>query len=196
MLVKLRSIAKVKSGYSFRESLDLDISGNVYVLQSKKVFADLEIGDNAILDQINLNFKSRDIFLKYNDIVFVSKTGHQADFRSAVFKSKKNNVTFSNTMISVRVESDKIVPEYLSVYLNSNECQKELQKINSYTTIKHIPPSALLDIDIPIPPIVIQENLIKLKQNINKQEKINQRKTELKNQIINKTLTNIINKNT
>ena len=141
MLVKLKSIAKIKSGYSFRGSLDLNSSGNVFILQAKNILSDVEVDDDFSLEQINLNFKNENIFLQKKDIVFLSKTGPQADFRSAVFNSNKKQVIFSNTILSIRIENSNIIPEYLSIYLNSNECKKDLQKISIGSITKHIPPN-------------------------------------------------------
>jgi restriction endonuclease S subunit len=106
-------------------------------------------------------------------------------FRSTTFIADESNVIPSSSVHIIRVTSKNILPEYLSHYLNSKEGQGALSQIISGSYIGALPRKELENIDIPIPSLQKQDVLINLFRNLREQQKIIDRKKEIKQNITN-----------
>lgn len=162
----LKVIANVISGYTFRSAINPNTTGGIPLLQSKNIK-----GDSIILDKdlTKTSFKTTrtNSFAKNNDVVISTR----GSFRSAVVKSTKEILASSSVYI-LHLTDNQILPEFLSLYLNSSRGNRNLQNITTGSTIKSILRSDLENIKIPTPPLSTQKNLIKLSQNQKKQAKL------------------------
>lgn len=83
----------------------------------------------------------------------------------------------------------QLLPDYLALFLNSTEGQTILKRLNETTTIPFIKLSSLEQIEIPVPPLSMQQKLVDLEQAKQRFAQLTARKTELLNRIINQQLT-------
>ena len=98
-------------------------------------------------------------------------------------------------MFIIRVKDVNVIPKFLSLYLNSNEGQKEISKIvTGASYLQSIIRKSLEDFKIPIPPIIKQKAIIALNENMQAQEKIQEKKNQIKKIIINTAFTNLTKK--
>jgi restriction endonuclease S subunit len=104
----------------------------------------------------------------------------------------RSDILASSSLIIIRVKDTKILPEYIAIYLNSLEWQNEILNAVMGSYVKAISRKKFEEIKIPIPPLIKQKNMVWLSHNIIQQEKIYNRKKELKQQIFTATLKNII----
>jgi restriction endonuclease S subunit len=192
MYKKLRNVAQIVSGYSFRRSVENDVNGNIFVLQTKNISANQDIFDTANLTTISDKSIRNPFFLKQNDILLVSRGSGAGSFRSAVFNSDSMNVMPSSSIHVIRTKDATIIPKYMSLYLNSPDGQKALlQIVTGGSYIQSILIKNLLDFEIPVPPIHIQKLIVALHENIVNQEQIFEKKRELQQTIINAAFTNL-----
>jgi type I restriction enzyme S subunit len=124
--------------------------------------------------------------------LIVSRWTGTGSFRSTVSDIDQNNVIASSSLIIVRIKDSSVIPEYLALYLNSFEWQNKIIESVSGSYIKAISRKKFEEIEIPIPPLIQQKNLVGLSQNIIRQEHIYNRKKELKQNLITATLKNLI----
>ena len=189
----MQQIAEVSSGYTFRGQIENDPTGGIFVLQAKNLSVNQDVTNVSDFIKVSDQNIRSPYFLEYNDVLLVSRGSGHGSFRSAVFVSNQANVMPSSSVLVVRVKDVNVLPKYISLYLNSEAGQKEILGIvtgGSY--IQSVLVKNLSDLPISIPPIHIQKSIIELHENIQQQERIIQRKSELKKNIINSTFTNLI----
>ncbi|MFN4181229.1 MAG: restriction endonuclease subunit S [Candidatus Paceibacteria bacterium] len=195
MQKKLSELSDIVSGYTFRGSIENDPNGDIFVLQAKNIQTNQDIV--GVTDFTTITDKSlrNPYFLQHNDILLVSRGSGPGSFRSAVFVSDESKVMPSSSVHVIRIQDVTVLPKYVSLYLNSETGQKELlQIVTGGSYIQSILIKNLIDFKIPIPPIHIQKSIIALHENIKAQDKILERKKQLKQNIINSTFINIIKK--
>lgn len=194
MYKKLSQLANLVSGYNFRGSIENKPNGDIFVLQGKNISAGGDITNTADLISITSQTLRNPYFLQYNDILVVSRGSGHGSFRSVIFALHEKNVIASSSVQIIRITDVTVLPKYVSLYLNSAEGQKRLSQIvTGASYIQSILIKDLAEFEIPIPPINIQKSLIALNENIVQQEKILDRKREIKKTIINVSFSNLIN---
>ncbi len=190
----IKDVAKVISGYTFRKAMEPDKNGNILVFQAKNISQGELVSNTEELTKIKHEIFGYKNYIKESDILLVSRGMKSGSFRSAVYIAKDKNVIASSSVHIIRVTDKKILPEYLSLYLNSQEGQKSLSEEISGSYIGSLPRKRLEEIKIPIPDLKKQKAIIDLYRNIKEQEKITNRKKQIKETIINSTFKNLINK--
>jgi len=155
----LKNIANIFTGYTFRTAVNPEDEGSLLILQSKNIKDNLTITDKD-LTKIYYKTTRTNSFTKNNDIIISSR----GSFRSAVIKSTKRILALSSVYI-LRLTNNQVLPEFLSLYLNSSRGRKNLLNITTGSTIKSILINDLGSLKIPTPSLATQKELIKLYQN-------------------------------
>ena len=192
MVKELREIAEVLSGYTFRGAIEPDEKGSVFVLQAKNVSQSDSIADVDNLVKITANIPRSATYLQRNDVVIVSRGMGVGAFRSAVFACDNGDVIASSSVLIIRLKDKEVLPEYISLYLNSVTGQGALSQVVSGAHIQTILRRSLQELPILIPPLKKQELIVKVWNNIKQQEKIANRKRILRKQIF-ETTFNVTN---
>ncbi|HAI74102.1 MAG TPA: hypothetical protein DCS28_00035 [Candidatus Moranbacteria bacterium] len=185
----LKDIAEVIAGYSFRTALRGKEDASMLVLQAKNIL------DNSVVDEENLdsidfeNYRSKAI-VKKGDVVVSSR----GSFRAGSVSLESKNIIAASSVYILRIKNESIRPEYLAIYLNSIEGQKQLIKSATGAAIKAIQKNDLENISIAMLSVEKQEKIIRLYHTSKKLQKALIQKTNLVNNInevvINKLLNN------
>ena len=184
---KIKEIASVIAGYTFRGAIKENSEGMLYVLQAKNIKDELIIGGKMLV-KTKFNTSHTKAFARDGDVA-VSTRGM---FRSAVLRSSKKIIASSSVYL-LRLNSDcSILPEYLSIYLNSAFGQKDIMQITTGAAIKLILRKDLENIKIPVLPLSQQEKVVALYQNIKLQENLLKRRNELHQNIMNATFQQLV----
>lgn len=184
---KLNSLADIIVWYCFRWSVQPDKNWNVFVFSAK----DIDSNPNQ-KDLIKTSVPSirSSAFIKPWDVIISSKWV----FKSCVIGQYWDDVLASSTVYILRVKSNKILSEYLSIYFNTTLWQRKINWITSWTSIKTIIKKDLEELHIILPSIENQQKVIDIYNNKVFQEKLLLKKIELTNTIaewaINYILTN------
>ncbi|MCU0652891.1 MAG: restriction endonuclease subunit S [Candidatus Pacebacteria bacterium] len=185
MQVKLEQIANIISGYTFRGALENNSDGNVFVLQAKNIIAGQKLNGNQNLSRILFEKARGQFFLQNNDIVIVSRGSGIGSFRAAVFQDLTTNIVVASSVYIIRAISDKVLPDYVSVFINSSEGQKRIMETATGSHIKALLRSEIVKINIPLPEVDKQRIIVKLAKNLKQQEEICYRKIQIKKNIAN-----------
>jgi restriction endonuclease S subunit len=191
MYSEMREISEVISGYTFRGSIKNDPNGAIFVVQAKNIASDSDLDSISDLVPISEGGLRSPNFLMQGDVLLTSRgTG---SFRSCVFTSDNPKVMPSSSVFFIRIKDPTVIPKYLSIYLNSEQGQKELMQVStgSGSYIQTILLKNLLELKIPIPPIHIQKSIIALHENVLEQQRIIARKQQIQKNIINSVFTNL-----
>lgn len=182
----LKNLITIISGYTFRIALQQDDVGNVFVLQTKNIKDnDINIDKN---DLIKIFSKTTDAnyFVKKNDVVISSRGNFKAGFIN--FEDK---TIASSSLYILRINNiDEILPEYLVVYLNSDFFQKLIKEASTGGVINTILKKDLENLEIILPNIKTQKDIINIYKNNQKYKNLLNKKIE----IFNKTSSVLINK--
>ncbi|MFA5086044.1 MAG: restriction endonuclease subunit S [Candidatus Paceibacterota bacterium] len=191
MHTKVSQIGQVINGYTFREAIETDKKGDVFVLQAKDIIQGQDIVNSKDLTPISFKGTRTASFLQKDDILIVSRGANTGSFRTTIFSGNDDNVIASSSVLILRIKKEKVLPEYIATYLNSPEGQNKILQVVSGSYIQSISRIKFEELEIPIPPLKIQQSLNGLNRNIKQQELIYKRGKELKQEIVNTIITNL-----
>ena len=187
---RLKEIAKISLGYSFRGSIQEEKDGNMFVIQAKNVKDNFYIQNTDKLVKIKHPIYE-DRLVKQNDIILSSR-GY---FNASVSKTSENMIASSSVYIIRSLNPNIILPEYLALYLNSKKGQFLLKRNQTGSMVKVILKTDLEGIDIIIPDIEKQKILIQSFNVLRDIEKLLSTKKELLEQNFNGLFTKITHQN-
>ena len=187
MKYTLIQLADITAWYSFRWSIKEDINWNYLVFQAKNI-SDCTKKQALLrmkMDKINTN-----ALIEPWDVLLSSRWL----FRSCVAQSYKDQVVASLSVFIIRIKSNVIDPEYLSIFLNSKIWQRSIQTITTWTSIKTILKSDLASIKIIVPSLEKQAQIINLYNNWVFQKDLLQRKINYTNNIVEGAINHLLTK--
>ena len=150
---KLKNIASVQMGFSFRSRLSPDPKGNVAIIQMKDLNECNRLDTNklVIIDMDDLKSKHRTQPL---DIAFRSRG---LTNKAALIDADIENSVIAAPLIRIRVtQKSKIDPAYLCWYINQRLSQTSLIRHATGSTMRMIGIPALENLEVAIPPIDVQ----------------------------------------
>lgn len=184
----LKNLAEIYSGYAFRTAIETSLDGKVSIVQAKDVNFNEYILDTKDLIKTSIDIPRSNSYLLENDVLLASRGSENANFKSTVFKSSNKNVIASATLNIIRLKDTRILPEYISIFLNSNEGQDLIRGLLSGSYIRVIALKNLGELLIPVLPLDKQQIIISIYENARQQEVITNRKSQIRKNIINKVI--------
>ena len=155
--IKIRDLATISSGYTFRHKIDNQSDGDLGVVQPKDAEPDF-INESSVFKIRDEGMKDRFI-LKKGDVLFLGKG---ANNYSVCFKSEQRSVAASSFFVIRLNTSSNALPEYLAYYLNYTVGQKLLSASKEGTYVSNVSKKSLEDIEVILPDIQEQKKLCKL----------------------------------
>ena len=104
-------------------------------------------------------------------------------FRSTVVHEQVEDLFISNSLIALSFDRTRIMPEFAAWYLNSPRGQADIQRRASGTVTMSLNTATLLEVAIPVPPMVEQQRLVDLLCVVKSYQAILERETALLNRI-------------
>ncbi|KQC11596.1 MAG: hypothetical protein APR63_12360 [Desulfuromonas sp. SDB] len=176
----LQDVAEIFSGYLFKEVLKNDEDGEIMVIQLKNVNDDGEITLNNLF-KVSLDNVSERLYLRKNDIIFKSKsTSHS----SAIIPEVTGKIIASSHYLTVRITEDSVLPEYLLWYLQQDFTQDYFMKKAGRRLIRLINKKVLGELEVKIPSIAHQEQIVQLNDLFRKEKKLTLKLLKKKEQMI------------
>ena len=155
----MKKIASVQMGYSFRARLEVVKSGNLEVIQMKDLCDDHTVDCNDLV-AIDLEGVKEHHLVRKGDLVLRSRG---LVTTSAIVLEELQNAVVAAPLLRIRVENpDKVLPEYLNWYINQREAQQFLDSRAIGTAQKMIGKEALEDLEVFVPSLVRQKNIVEL----------------------------------
>jgi hypothetical protein len=184
MKIKLKNIASVQMGYSFRSGLKPEQTGNIAVIQMK------DLTEDNLVDQRSL------ILIKLNDF----KEHHKAELNDLVFRSRGQTNTaalidvnigpsvVAAPLLRIRIEKNLILPAYLCWFINQPSSQMFIQSKSNSSAMRMTGKSVLEDLEIVLPSIEIQQQIITLEKLSSQEQHLMSILRNKKRQLMNKIL--------
>lgn len=173
--MKFGAIADIRTGYQFRKRIEHDPAGDVKVILMKDVLDDLSLNTNA-LQKCYLGPKKGKYLLSCGDVLFKAKGSNN---RAGVLLDNIGEVVASSQFLVIRPDKERAVPLYLAWFINQACEQGVFKRMGEGSYIPFVSKAALEEMEVPLPPLDIQQKIVKLYQ-LQLQEK------KLMNQIVTK----------
>jgi len=159
MKKKIKKLATVQMGYSFRSRLEASEGGGVAVIQMKDLLDDNTVGCDGLV-RINMEAVKEHHLAQRGDLVFRSR-GHVTT--AAVLLEDPGKAVVAAPLLRIRVtKPDKVLPEYLNWYISQRDAQIFLTSRAKGTVQKMISKQAIEDLEVALPSLEKQKNIVEL----------------------------------
>ena len=159
MRLKIKGLATVQMGYSFRSRLETSEDGSVAVIQMKDLLDDNTVYCDC-LARIDMDDIKEHHLVRRGDLVFRSR-GLVAT--SAVLLEDPGKAVVAAPLLRIRVaKPDKVLPEYLNWYISQRDAQIFLTSRAKGTVQKMISKQAIEDLEVALPSLEKQKTSVEL----------------------------------
>jgi len=159
MKVKIKQVATVQMGYSFRSRLEASRGGDVAVIQMKDLLDDNTVDCSGLM-KIDLESVKEHHLARQGDLVFRSR-GQVTT--AAVLNETPGKAVVAAPLLRIRItKPNKILPEYLNWYISQRDAQIFLTSRAKGTVQKMISKQAIEDMQVFLPSLEQQKNIIEL----------------------------------
>ncbi|MFC1497350.1 restriction endonuclease subunit S [Verrucomicrobiota bacterium] len=183
--MRVKDFCNIRIGYAFRERLTNISDGNVMVVQPKNITQDGFVFEKD--EPLRTNVPASKV-LQAGDVLVVNR----GRFAAEVFNLEGAWVVPSSILI-LSVNDESVLPEYVALYFNSVKGQNMFRRRLEQTTVPFISAKNLGAMDIPVPPLERQKDLIAFEKSVTRYNLLTNKKQELLQKILNTEL-NITNK--
>lgn len=187
-IYKISDIVRIRSGMVVSKTTNNNEEKLTNTFVRLLVTSDFD-DDGNLLKEIQPNAIYKPVFeknfLKAGEILFNAK-GRR--FFAMVFNEEFPHCIAGSTFLVLTITSNEVIPNYLLWYLNHEQTLKVFNAKIYTQTLPSVSLKELADLQITVPDLETQNNIVLLDQLKNKKLKIRKQLIELENQYIN-TLT-------
>ena len=179
MKYKLRDIALSQMGLPFRSRMEPDTDGNVAVIQMRDLTEDKL--DYRTLMTVNINDLNERHLVQYKDLICRTRGQNTT---ATIIDQEPGQAVVAAPLFLIRATSEKLLPEYLYWFINLPSSQAFLHSRATGTMMIMIGKSALDALEIPLPNLEIQEQIVALADLLNKEQRLMKNLAEQKEKLV------------
>lgn len=183
--MKLKNLAHISSGYSFRSKIKHDPGGDTKVIQMSDVNKHEGIAVDKLQSLGSFEPRNKRYFLEAGDVIMLSK-GYNID--AFVIPEGLGRVVTVNSFLVMKPNRDKVHPNYLAWFLNSKRAQHFFREMAAGTNIPNLSIKALEALDIFLPSMNDQLLISDLENLKKKEVYLHHKIAEKKKQLIDELL--------
>lgn len=160
---KLRDISIIYGGLTGKNKYDFE-NGNLKYIPYKNIYNNLEINFDE-LELVKIEENEKQNFVKYGDVLFTGSSENldEVGLSSVVTKELKENIYLNSFSFGLRFnENIKIIPKFSKFLFRCMKIRKEIKKASNGVTRFNLSKEKLNNILIPIPPLDVQEEIVKV----------------------------------
>lgn len=155
MILKLKDVAAISSGVTFRSRVKPSKSGGIRVIQMKN------LGDDNVVhlsESIHIDYiKPRPNQLaKMGDIIFRSRGQTNT---AALLNENVESAIVAAPLFRIRPDIDKVIPEFLLWWINQSSSQAYLASRSKGTLVKMVSKQSLEDLEVYLPSLELQKKV-------------------------------------
>ena len=188
MKIALNEISKITSAYIIRDNNfeNIPLTQKIVTIQNITTNQILEIKD---LKKVPAEIFTKPSYLQNSNILLSSRN----NFKACIYNKVNNeNIIATGNIFIIELCSELVLHEYLMIYINSDQAQKQFAKMNLGVTLPHITKEHLLELEVIVPSIMLQKQIIELEDNRQKILNLLRVKTKLIDQIYSQNIKNLI----
>ena len=184
MKKRVKELATVQTGYSFRSRLEAVEDGNLAVIQMKDLLDSNTVSCDDLM-RVDMEEKEHH-FVKKGDLVFRSR-GQMAT--SAVLLDDPGKAVVAAPLLRIRVKRpDVILPEYLNWYISQRDAQIFLTSQARGSVQKMISKETIENLEVALPSLETQRNIVELAVLSAREHTLLQKLADARKQYLNATL--------
>ena len=147
MILKLKDIATVSSGVTFRSRIEASRDGDVRVIQMKDLGDDnfVHLSESIHIDRAKLRPNQ---LARSGDIIFRSRGQTNT---AALLNEDAENTIVAAPLFRVRPDIQKVVPEFLLWWINQLSSQAYLASRSKGTMVQMVSKQGLEDLEVNLP---------------------------------------------
>ena len=159
MKLKIKQLATVQMGYSFRSRLEASRVGEVAVIQMKDLLQDNTVSCKKLV-KIEMETVKEHHLAQKGDLVFRSRGQITT---AAILPEDPGKAVVAAPLFRIRITNpDKILPEYLNWYISQRDAQIFLASRAKGTVQKMISKQAIENLEVYLPTLEQQKNIVEL----------------------------------
>ena len=159
MKLKIKKLAIVQMGYSFRSRLEVFEGGGVAVIQMKDLLDDNTV-DCGGLVKIDMEAVKDHHLAQKGDLIFRSRG---LVTTAAVLLEDPGKAVVSAPLLRIRItKPGKVLPEYLNWYISQRDAQIFLTSRAKGTVQKMISKQAIEELEVSLPSLEKQKKIVEL----------------------------------
>jgi restriction endonuclease S subunit len=159
-VAKLGEVCFFVRGLTYSKSDEVEFSSNVVVratnidLSTHKLdFSELRY----ISDSIQVKDDKR---LKKNDILICTASGSKSHLGKVALVESDLGMSFGGFMGALRVNPQRITPQYLFTFLVSSEFKQHIESLSDGANINNLKFSQIEHLELPLPPLSTQQKIV------------------------------------
>ena len=159
----LDEISSIYGGLTGKGKADFE-NGNALYVPYKNIFNNIEVDFNN-LETVNVSDDEKQYTIKYGDVLFTgsSETAEEAGMSSAVTTKTEQKIYLNSFSFGLRFNDDvELLPEFSKFLFRTLSIRKEIVKSASGVTRFNISKARFKKIKIPIPPLPVQTEVVKI----------------------------------
>ena len=159
----LDEISSIYGGLTGKGKADFE-NGNALYEPYKNIFNNIEVDFNN-LETVNVSDDEKQYTIKYGDVLFTgsSETAEEAGMSSAVTTKTEQKIYLNSFSFGLRFNDDvELLPEFSKFLFRTLSIRKEIVKSASGVTRFNISKARFKKIKIPIPPLPVQTEIVKI----------------------------------
>ena len=180
---RLKDIARVQMGVLFRSRIEPEADGTIAVIQMSDLTEDNELSYHNLTTINKMNGLSDRHLVKRKDVIFRSRGKTTT---AAIIDTEIGPTVVSAPLLRVRVTSKHVLPEYLCWFVNQASAQAFLHSRATGTAKTMIGKSALDALEVPLPSLKTQKQIVALADLSNKEQKLMRELAEQKKKLVNR----------
>ncbi|MDD2270695.1 MAG: restriction endonuclease subunit S [Desulfuromonadaceae bacterium] len=187
MKVKLKNIATVQAGYSFRSRLESLESGSIAVIQMK----DLTNANLVCCDEparVEMEMPKAHHLLRPGDLIFRSRG---LTSNSALLVDDPGIAVLAAPLLRIRLKGASVMPEYLNWYISQPPARSYLASCAEGTALKMISKQSLENLELFVPSLVRQRLVVEMAALAAEEQRILKALAEKRNTSISSTLLRV-----
>ncbi|GJM35123.1 MAG: hypothetical protein DHS20C18_41240 [Saprospiraceae bacterium] len=168
--------------------------GRVLYLQAKHFDEQGLIKNQALLIRdIPMDTRVAKHLLVHNDLLLIAKGKYN---QLCIYKEDFGPAVASSVFFVIRLQSEKILPEFLMWYFNSRRIQLKLTRKNKGTSIPSIAKSVVTEMEIPVPELATQQKILDIHQLWSREQQLARQLLQEKEQFYENTLMQLFQRTT
>jgi restriction endonuclease S subunit len=166
--MKIKSLTRIEVGQTFMKKDVVTEGGNAHLIEPRL----MNSGSISYAEAKHVKYAGKKI-LQRGDVLFVSR----GKFEAAVFESDTPSV--ATNAFFVLHPNKEIKSGYLSAFLNSHQAQQHFRCKQKLTTAKFVAKEDLLELDIPLIPVELQDDVIRAANSLKRTEDLLLNKSQI-----------------
>ncbi len=159
MKIKLKKLATIQTGYSFRSKVKPDDSGELSVIQMKDLLANNTVSSANLLKVSMPEVKEHHLVQK-GDLIFRSRG---LVVSSAIVLEDLGSAVVAAPLLKIRIkETSKALPEYINWYLSQRDAQAFFASRATGSSQKMVGKEVVEELKIFLPPLAQQKTIVQL----------------------------------